>query len=188
MTDAAAGTVTYSKHVLRDIQVLEMLVRQPQLLLYLTPTLQSHMAHIKSSLGVSHEVAAVMVAAYPNLLAWSNAARDAKLSALRTLFRIVPLRCAELVAQHPKLLTFSRERLAASRAQLVEGLGVRESELAEVVERMPQLLLEPPATVRVRKCYYGGSLLTTCNFTGEVATRTCSLCGSGQHEAACMGR
>lgn len=48
-----------------------MVVRQPELLLYLPSTLQQHMAALKTSLRIPHEVAQLMLWHNPNLLMYS---------------------------------------------------------------------------------------------------------------------
>jgi len=45
-----------------------MVVRQPQLLLYLTPTLKAHWMGLKAVLRAPHEVVVVIVQMYPELL------------------------------------------------------------------------------------------------------------------------
>lgn len=177
-----------------------MVVRQPHLLLYLTPTLGAHLAALRDALRVPHAVAGAMVQAFPHLLLWSPAALQvrlrhawgavlgarcegkglgfgghasahalfrghqarwmlipappplcctlqAKLTTLQRGFNLPPLRVSELVSCHPKLLTYSVTRLLASREQLVQGLGMEEGALQDVVRHCPQLLLEAPATV-----------------------------------------
>jgi hypothetical protein len=48
-----------------------MIVRQPQLLLYLTPTLTAHWTGLKNVLRAPHEAVVLIVQMYPNLLVHS---------------------------------------------------------------------------------------------------------------------
>lgn len=50
-----------------------MIVRQPQLLLYATSTLQAHLVGLRDVLRVSYELVLTLVDKHPNLLCFSTA-------------------------------------------------------------------------------------------------------------------
>lgn len=112
-----------------------MVVRQPQLLLYLTPTLKAHWTGLKGVLRAPHEAMVVIVQMYPNLLVHSPSTLKVRLcSCVCVLLCCVCVYCVigRCVYTHSRLPTLVHTNSQMKLETLQRALGMPPLRAAEL--------------------------------------------------------
>eukprot|EP00198_Chlamydomonas_reinhardtii_P008763 XP_001698100.1 predicted protein [Chlamydomonas reinhardtii] len=135
--------LTFSLMVPRKT-ALDMVVRQPQLLVYQTETLAENWAALQGLLGVTFEAAMAVVARHPNLLCIGPATLSSKLAALEALFALPHARAVLLCLERPVLLTYSERRYKLIHRTLSSLIPLTPAALGRLVLSHSYLLQEDP--------------------------------------------